>query len=318
MNENINHEQAPEFSIPSSQRWRELDDLPFTLNDDEKTFLHKTIDDNENLVKARVEAVRKSAFSHYPYPCIRRFHFINLMMMQNPAYPAIVEAGRKGDTWFLDIGCCMGTDARKLVLDGYPAVNIAGCDLRSTFLDIGSNELFRDAGSCEISFFTADIFDVRPTKSYAEIISLIGRTSGSLRDALQNSYSSKLTDAKLKLLKGRLNHIYAGALFHLFDEPTQYDIALRIVSLLKNASGSIIFGRHEGKEEAGDIDDGVIGASTFRYGHNAVTWVSMWQRAYEEIEGTEYTREHVRVRAEFVENNNGLTNSWLVWSVSHV
>ncbi len=154
----------------------------------------------------------------------------------------------------------MGTDARKLVLDGYPAVNIAACDLRSTFLDIGSNELFRDAGSCEISFFTADIFDIRPSKSYAEIISLAGRASGSLRDVLQNSYSSKLTDAKLKLLKGHLNHIYAGALFHLFDEPTQYNIALRIASLLKNAPGSIIFGRHEGKVVAGDIDDGVIGS----------------------------------------------------------
>jgi hypothetical protein len=41
----------------------------------------------------------------YPYPCIRMFHFVSQMMAENPAYASVVEAGKKGDTLFLDIGC---------------------------------------------------------------------------------------------------------------------------------------------------------------------------------------------------------------------
>lgn len=41
----------------------------------------------------------------YPYPCIRGFHFVNLFMMRNEIYPGVVEAGKTGDTLFLDLGC---------------------------------------------------------------------------------------------------------------------------------------------------------------------------------------------------------------------
>lgn len=41
----------------------------------------------------------------HAYPCIRLFHFVNLMMSTNPIYPTVIEAGKSGDTLFLDIGC---------------------------------------------------------------------------------------------------------------------------------------------------------------------------------------------------------------------
>ena len=44
----------------------------------------------------------------YPYPCIRAFHFVNLMMSRNDIYSTVVEAGKTGDTLFLDLGCCSG------------------------------------------------------------------------------------------------------------------------------------------------------------------------------------------------------------------
>lgn len=309
-----NHKQ--EFVIPVDQHWRELDDSPPILNEDERAFLRRIIGDDDDKVKERVEAVRKSAFSRYPYPCIRRYHFINLMMMQNPIYLAVVEAGRKGTTWLLDIGCCMGTDTRKLVIDGYPAVNIAGCDLRSFFMEIGENELFRDAGNCEITFFSADIFEFSPSSSLgSDGWSLSHDYPRSLRDVVRSSESGV---TNLDLLKGRLTHIYAGALFHLFGESTQYGIALRMASLLRSAPGSIIFGRHEGKEEAGDLDDGVIGATTFRYGHSTSTWMQMWKRVYEELVSVEFAKEHVNAQAQFVVDRTGLVDNWLMWSVSLV
>lgn len=45
------------------------------------------------------------AYATFPYPCIRGFHFVWLMMIKNKIYPKVVEAGKKGDTVFLDIGC---------------------------------------------------------------------------------------------------------------------------------------------------------------------------------------------------------------------
>lgn len=155
----------------------------------------------------------------------------------------------------------MGTDVRKLVLDGYPAANVAGCDLRSTFMDMGKNDLFLDADRCEITFFTADIFDVSPNSSAQVTNGAYPLASGgkTLRDALRESNSDVGNASPITLLKGNLTHVYAGAFFHLFDEATQYSVALCLAALVKNAPGTVIFGRHQGKEEAGNLDDGVVG-----------------------------------------------------------
>lgn len=133
--------------------------------------------------------------------------------------------------------------------DGYPARNVTGCDLSKTFLDIGFDRLFEDRGTCAITLFPADIFDVaigRPTPSASSV---------GLQDV-----------RALEQLNGRLTHVYAGLLFHLFDEETQYAIALRIALLLKIPSSDeplamplIVFGRHQGKEVPGNLDDASFG-----------------------------------------------------------
>ena len=58
---------------------------------------------------------------------------------------------------------------------------------------------------------------------------------------------------QLKQLVWRLDHCHVVAVSHLFDERTQYALALRVAVLTKRAPGTIIFGRHEGLEEAGTI-----------------------------------------------------------------
>lgn len=130
----------------------------------------------------------------------------------------------------------MGTDVRKLVADGYPASNVIGCDLRQEFLDCGY-ELFQDAGSCGIHFFEDDIFQLK----------------------LPQPEAATSTDQPLKRvnqlgqLVGRITHFYTGALFHLFNEYTQYAVALRVAALMKRDPGAIIFGRHQALEEPGMI-----------------------------------------------------------------
>lgn len=130
----------------------------------------------------------------------------------------------------------MGSDVRKIVADGYPAANVLGVDLRQEFLDLGY-KLY--GPSRDIRFFTSDIFEV-PYPSPQDV-------------PVDDTPLSKATS--LSQLRGRITHFYTGALFHLFDEPTQYALALRVAELLKREPGAVVFGRHQGLQKAGMIDD---------------------------------------------------------------
>jgi hypothetical protein len=130
----------------------------------------------------------------------------------------------------------VGTDVRKLARDGYLASNILGCDLRQAFIDLGFS-LYQDKATNKINFFVSDIFDVPITAPSTPT----------------DLPASEITE--LAQLHGKLTHVYTGALFHLFDESTQYAIALRIAMLLKRDTGAIVFGRHQGLEKAGSLAD---------------------------------------------------------------
>ncbi|EMD36214.1 hypothetical protein CERSUDRAFT_115159 [Gelatoporia subvermispora B] len=252
-----------------------LDPSLLKLSDEEREFLHAVITPDDEELKQRILEVQKQASAKHPYPCIRAFHFVNLFMAQNSIYPDVVLSGRAADTLFLDLGCCTGTDVRKLAYDGYPALNIFGVDLRLDFIDLGY-KLFGDAESCPVHFFSADIFgapinfDPRPVAPPSHLVKTLDQ------------------------LKASVDHIYTGALFHLFDEPTQYSIALRVVTLLKRKKGSVVFGRHQGLSEAGSIDDH-MGRS--RFGHSPYSWAKMWKEAFAEAESPEFAEENVVVVA---------------------
>lgn len=122
---------------------------------------------------------------------------------------------------------------RKLVLDGYPAEHVYGCDLRQDFLDMG-HALFGDREMCAIRFFAANIFD------------------GSWEHPKDGGFASELEH-----FRSSMTHIYTGALFHLFDEERQYELALRLATLLEKSPGALIFGRQRGTRKEGTFSDGV-------------------------------------------------------------
>lgn len=181
-------------------------------------------------------------------------------MRQNPAYQSVLEAGKKGDTVFLDLGCCskllswkkiticinkfgiVGTDVRNLVHEGYPGANVVGCDLNQRFIDLG-HKLYRDAVSCPILFLTSDVFDI-PVSTPPHPLP----TSG-----VPISKALKLSE-----LANRVTHVHMGAIFHLFEEQMQYALALRIGLLLKREPGAVIFGRQQGStKEEGLLEDNI-------------------------------------------------------------
>ncbi|KAI0646351.1 hypothetical protein C8Q79DRAFT_1000700 [Trametes meyenii] len=289
-----------------------LDPSLLQFSDEERAFLHASISPDEDTLKTRIYDVQKRA--DYPYPCIRMFHFVNLMMKSNAVYPSVLAAGKRGDTLFLDLGCCMGTDVRKLVYDGYPASRVLGCDLRPEYIQLG-HELFDDATTCPIHFFTYNVFDL-PTS--------VPPPSGTgLSDTpAPNPTVAISTVTDLAQLRGSLTHVYTGALFHLFDEETQHGLAVRLATLLKREPGAIVFGRHQGLREEGYIDDHL---GRKRYGHSGSSWERLWKRVFTEVEGEAFTS-RVIVQTDLREGPNphliagtvGHQSYMLYWSVQIV
>lgn len=138
----------------------------------------------------------------------------------------------------------MGTDVRKLVQDGYPATQIIASDLRPEFIDLGLDKLYRDRDTCHITFFAGDIFDLKLLPASQNIT----RDNTKLTKPL--SQCSSFED-----VVGRVSVIYTGALFHLFRKETQIALARRLAYILKKEKGAVIFGRHQGRQEEGYIDD---------------------------------------------------------------
>ena len=69
-------------------------------------------------------------------------------------YSRIVELTKRGGS-FLDVGCFVGHDLRRLVSDGSPSARLVGVDIVSHW-DVGYN-LFRDRGRFEAHFEECDI-----------------------------------------------------------------------------------------------------------------------------------------------------------------
>jgi len=281
-----------------------LDEPSFQPHEDEIAFLHKTITDNDEELRARILAVQKEAYEKHPYPCILWFHFISLMMSQNPVYEDIIHTATHGDgnvRYILDLGCCMGTDVRKLVLDGYPASQVVGCDLRPEFISSG-HKLYNDEATCPIHFFSDDMFNI---PAEAQPAASVPSGDFSLRSV-----------TSLGHLVGRMAYIYTGALFHLFDEDTQFAIALRLAVLLKREPGSTIFGRHQGLETAGYINDHL---GRVRYGHSPTSWQQLWEAVFRGLDGPNFELQRLRVNVAMgrdISTTFRIPGDHLVWSVA--
>ncbi|KAF8321200.1 hypothetical protein DL93DRAFT_2052123 [Clavulina sp. PMI_390] len=250
----------------------------------EWSFLTKYISSDPVELDRRIRRIQ--AIAEYEYPCIRGFHFVCLKMLENPAYPEILEIGRRaalsGDpAYFLDLGCCMGTDLRKLLDDGYPSKLLIGGDSRRTYIDQGY-ELFQDSpATLPITYVIDDMFDIPLDAKVAPLPRAVPPDSSLARQG------NLLGLGGLEDLKGRVSCIYLGSMLHLFNEETQFAAAIRLITLLRrpSANGSdrgpkkvIVFGRQQGSERAGMIDDWM---GRERYGHSSSSLEAMWKRAFQ-------------------------------------
>ncbi|KAF5851889.1 hypothetical protein GGP41_000617 [Bipolaris sorokiniana] len=201
-------------------------------------------------VVAHIKHVRDEAFKIFPYPCLGNWGFLNFSIGVGPAYQEVVRRIKDGEQ-FLDLGCCMGQDIRKLVHDGVPSTNTYASDLKKTFWDLGY-DMFLDKSTLKTQFLEADIFDA---------------------------------DSQLKQLDGKIDIINAAAFFHLFDWDDQFKAAKRVVQLLKPVPNALIVGRQGGQPKAGTFSHVMKDQTAFW--HNPESWKDMWKHVGEQT-GTKW------------------------------
>ncbi|KAF9692920.1 hypothetical protein EKO04_009244 [Ascochyta lentis] len=202
-------------------------------------------------VVAHITQIRNKAFKVFPYPCLGHWGFLNLSIQKSAAYDEVLQR-IKGGEQYLDIGCCVGQDIRKLVYDGAPSENTHASDLKGQFWDIGY-DLFLDKTSLKTTFIEADVFD---------------------------------NESGLQQLAGKLDILHAASFFHLFDWDGQVAAAKKIVALLNPTSDSLILGRQAGRSEAGDFTAQVEQTKS-RYWHNPESWAQLWKKVGDET-GTKW------------------------------
>jgi len=236
-----------------------LDVIPDTISAMLSTLAHVPQSDQ---IK-HVITVRDRAYQSHPYPCLGRFRFLDLDLSSHPLYASYIlptltstSTADGDDAIFLDLGCCLGQDLRKLVYDGAPVSRLYGADLQPEFIDHGY-ELWRDEDKFPRDHFIApaDVFD---TSSNA-----------------------------LQQLDGKVSILYVSAVFHLFKLEEQVAIARRCLKLLKKPRDprqrALICGSQMANETAGEYNEPPLGKN-MKFRHTEQSWKDMWERVAGELE----------------------------------
>ncbi|KAI1351527.1 hypothetical protein F5Y01DRAFT_282649 [Xylaria sp. FL0043] len=207
---------------------------------------------------AHITKLRNEAYGQFPYPCMGTFRFLDLDLARNEAYKEHVlgplcqpAVSGKPEPLFLDCGCCLGQEVRKLAADGVPASRLWGSDIEPKFIELGF-ELFRDGDKLVRDHFLCPGDVLADTEDPSE--------------------------DRLVILNDRVTILNITAVFHLFDLDLHKRIADRCLRLLRKDTGApvLVLGAHVGSHEPRrhrrhrDFEG-------FRYTHNHESWEALWR-----------------------------------------
>ncbi|PFH52914.1 hypothetical protein AMATHDRAFT_1652 [Amanita thiersii Skay4041] len=244
-----------------------LDERLFSLDNEAAEFFKSQtgiIDDEE--LKKHILDVQAKAYRVYPYPCIRILSFLKLRVSRTLAYKSVLNLGQERNRpIFLDIGCCFGSDIRKVVADGWPIQDVVASDLRAEFWKYG-HDLFRSTpDTFPAAFVPGDAFD-----------------PGILapRDLFFEQPRSPPPDLKslksLNPLQGHVSAIHASSFFHLFSEEKQLELTRNVATLLSPTPGSIIFGSQVGEPMKRIRTVVTSGDAHSMLCHSPESWAELW------------------------------------------
>lgn len=119
-------------------------------------------------------------------------------------------------------------------------------------------------------------------------------------------------------LQGHLYGIHVSSFFHIFQEEKQLELARLLATLLSPLPGSVIFGKHAGKEEKGFRLETAEKGNFKMFCHSPASWVEVW-------DGQVFEKGTVRVEAVLepypradIKFEEGSELTFLAWSVTRL
>ena len=103
-----------------------------------------SIDEEEALARVNSVIMHVESEGHHVYKCIERGMFAAARIQQHPHYALISQNFVEDDFTLLELGCCFGTDARKMIFDGLQQHKLTVSDLHDYYWNLGEKVLFRD------------------------------------------------------------------------------------------------------------------------------------------------------------------------------
>ncbi|KAJ8119495.1 hypothetical protein ONZ43_g3561 [Nemania bipapillata] len=206
---------------------------------------------------AHITKLRNEAYAQFPYPCMGTFRFLDLDLARHEAYKEHVRdvllqpaLSGKPEPLFLDCGCCLGQEVRKLAADGAPPHRLWASDIEPRFIELGF-ELFRDADKLPRDHFLC------PGDLFAD--------------------TTDPSEDQLNVLNDKVTILNVSAVFHLFDLDEHQRIVNRCLRLLRKDTGvpMLVLGGHVGGQEPSRVERGDNGK--YRYLHNGETWEALWR-----------------------------------------
>jgi len=170
---------------------------------------------NDENISARVKQAFDSAIVAFPYRCIFNLSFAESRIVNHPKYTQIRQS--LSNLRLIDIGCCMGTEIRQLLVDGIDSRNVLGIDIQPQFIDIGI-KLFNDAPSFKDRFVICNLLDDDVVKRTPPLQSFLNN--------------------------GDVTAIYCGAVYHLLRQRDTHKLTQLVATLLPR--GGIYFGSSGG------------------------------------------------------------------------
>ena len=188
------------------------------------TFHHKQLTDEE--IIALVESVHDKALKTWPYRCVQEYRFSYPRVRLHPQYASLVlNNPQVSSLRVLEVGSCMGSDVRQMLLDGVKADNVLGLELEQGFIDLGLDALFCDRPTLGSAFAACNILESQPA----------------LLPALQTFLSV-----------GPPSLAYCGSVYHLLGEQDTHTLTRHVYQLL--APGGVFIGRTVGSASGQPVD----------------------------------------------------------------
>ncbi|KAL9591365.1 MAG: hypothetical protein Q9179_007798 [Wetmoreana sp. 5 TL-2023] len=246
---------------------------------------------------------RHRAFKVYPYPCLGQNRFLNLSLSRHPQYPEVLArlsrsrnalpASQPGESLepkkppelFLDLGCCLGQDIRKLVVDGAASENLYGLDIEPHFIDLGY-ELFRDRRTLKSRFTIADLLTSEGVENAGwdkSQSSTVVDNSPSAKDVSSDAATPSPACIPLSTLKHQISIIAANSFFHIHNLASQFTLATQAAHLLVPRPGSLILGRQVGSLKPGEYTS--VDSTKTRFAHDVTSFQQFWDRVADNVGG---------------------------------